>query len=198
MLGGRKGGVGGSFMVLGFSSWRPTEKGKERTAVVPDAERWLAAALRPWREEERRRGRGEMSGRCTGERRIQKRRMALGGRPFIAAAAVHREHGPGRARRAHGERGGGPGRIRPTVLQVVDVEGTSMDTPTLPKAVWKPREGRATVPWCTVACSRARLWPAWSCLCFLAVSSCVQPCPEGRGSSKQWEGSLGCSGEPLK
>ena len=93
------------------------------------------------------------------------------------------------------ERGGGPGRIRPTVLQVVDVEGTSGDTLALPKAAWKPREGRATVPRCTVACSRARLWPACSCLCFPGR---VPQCPVVLGSSKQWGGSLGCSVEPLK
>ena len=195
MLGGRKGGVGGSFMVLGFSSWRPTEKGEERTAVVPNAERRLAAALRPWREEERLRGRGGVSRRCTGERRVQKRQEVLGGRPFIAAAAVHRERRPWTCLGELMERGGGQGRIRPTARQVADVEGTSGDTLSLPKVAWKPREGRATVPRCTVACSRARLWPACSCLCF---PGCVPQCPVVLGSSKQWGGSLGCSGEPLE
>ena len=51
-----------------------TKKGKEGVAEAPDPERRSAAALRLWREQERKRGRGEMSRRCTGERRIQQRR----------------------------------------------------------------------------------------------------------------------------
>ena len=117
-----------------------------------------------------------MSGRCTGEGRVQKRQGVLGGRPFIGAAAVHREHGPGHARASFTAGEGGQGRIGPTARRVVDVEATSMDTLALPKAAWKPREGRATVPRRTVACSRACLWPAWSCPCFLAVSPSVQQC----------------------
>ena len=101
-----------------------------------------------------------MSGRCTEKRRIQPKQRALGGRTLYRAAAVHRGRGPGRARRARGERGGGPERIGPTVLQVVDVEGISGDTLPLPKVVGGSRLGAATVRERTVARSRARVWPA--------------------------------------
>ena len=104
-----------------------------------------------------------MSGRCTGDRRVQKRQGALGGKAFYRAAAVHRERHPWTRSGELVERGGGQGRIRPTALQVADVEATSGDTRRRPQAVGCSRLEAATVRERTVARSRAPEWLARLC-----------------------------------
>ena len=57
---------------------------------MPESERRSAAALRPWRGQESTRGRWMLSGRCMGERGIQKSRGSARGRLYIGGAVVHR------------------------------------------------------------------------------------------------------------